>query len=100
MLQLLDLRGALVVCRLDAVQLCVQVDLLRVARLEVCREDLGLVLPVLGLVALRLGVVRELGDLLLVRLDLLCLLVELLGLTLRSGLETVRLCLEVVVRQR
>ena len=51
MLQLLDLRGALVVCRLDAVQLCVEVDLLRVARLEVRREDPGLVLPVLGLVA-------------------------------------------------
>ena len=99
-LQLLDLRGALVVCRLDAVQLCVEVDLLRGARLEVCREEPGLVLPVLGLVALRLGVVRELGDLLLTRLDLLCLLLELLSLTLRSGLETVRLCLEVVVRQR
>ena len=100
MLQLLDLRGAPVVCRHDAVQLCVEVDLLRGARLEVRREEPGLVLPVLGLVALRLGVERELGDLLLVRLDLLCLLLELLGLTLRSGLETVRLCLEVVVRQR
>ena len=99
-LQLLDLGGALEVCRLDAVQLCVEVDPLRVARLEVRREEPGLVLPVLGLVALGLGVVRELGDLLLVRLDLLCLLLELLGLTLRSGLETVRLCLEVVVRQR
>ena len=100
MLQLLDLRGALVVCRLDAVQLCVEVDLLRVARLEIRREEPGLVLPVLGLVALRLGVVRKLGDLLVARLDLLCLLLELLSLTLRSGLETVRLCLEVVVRQR
>ena len=100
MLQLLDLRGAPVVCRHDAVQLCVEVDLLRGARLEIRREEPGLVLPVLGLVALRMGVVRELGDLLLARLDLLCLLLELLGLTLRSGLETVRLCLEVVVRQR
>ena len=100
MLQLLDLRGAPVVCRHDAVQLCVEVDLLRGARLEVRREEPGLVLPVLGLVALRLGVVRKLGDLLLTRLEFLCLLLELLGLTLRSGLETVRLCLEVVVRQR
>ena len=99
-LQLLDRGGALVVCRLDAVQLCVEVDLLRGARLEVRREEPDLVLPVLGLEARGLGVVRELGDLLLVRLDLLCLLLELLGLTLRSGLETVRLCLEVVVRQR
>ena len=100
MLQLLNLRGALVVCRLDAVELCVEVDLLRGARLEVRREEPGLVLPVLGLVALRLGVVCELCDLLVARLDLLCLLLELLSLTLRSGLETVRLCLEVVVRQR
>ena len=51
-LQLLDLGGALVVCRLDAVELCVEVDLLRGARLEVRREEPGLVLPVLGLVAL------------------------------------------------
>ena len=99
-LQLLDVGGALMVRRLDAVQLCVEVDLLRVARLEVCRQDPGLVLPVLGLVALRLGVVRELGDLLLTRLDLLCLLLELLGLALGSALEAVRLCLKVQDRQR
>ena len=99
MLQLLDLRGALVVCRLDAVQLCVQVDLLRGASLEVRREEPGLVLPVLGLVARGLGVLRELGDLLVARLDLLCLLLELPGLALRSALEAVRLCLEVVARQ-
>ena len=84
MLQLLDLRGALVVCRLDAVQLCVEVDLLRGARLEVCREEPGLVLPVLGLVALRLGVVFELGDLLVARFEFLCLLLDLPGLVLRS----------------
>ena len=99
-LQLLDLRGALVVCRLDAVQLCVEVDLLRGARLEVCREEPGLVLPVLGLVARGLAVVRKLSDLLLARLEFLCLLLELLGLALRSGLEAVRLCLEVGKRQR
>ena len=83
-LQLLDPGGALVVCRLDAVQLCVEVDLLRVARLEVRREEPGLVLPVLGLVALRLGVVRELGDLLVARFEFLCLLLDLPGLVLRS----------------
>ena len=99
MLQLLDLRGALVVCRLDAVQLCVEVDLLRGARLEVRREEPGLVLPVLGLVALRLGVVRELGDLLVARLEFLCLLLELSGLALRSRLEAIRLGLEVGERQ-
>ena len=100
MLQLLDLRGALVVCRLDAVQLCVEVDLLRGARLEVRREDPGLVLPVLGLVARGLGVVRELCDLLLARLDLPCLLLDLLGLALRSRLEAVCLGLTVEERQR
>ena len=100
MLQLLDVGGALMVRRLDAVQLCVEVDLLRVARLEVCREDLGLVLPVLGLVALRLGVVRKLGDLLVARLDLLCLLLELPGLALESELEAVCLGLTVEERQR
>ena len=99
MLQLLDLRGTLVVCRLDAVQLCVEVDPLRGARLEVRREDPGLVLPVLGLVALRLGVMSELGDLLLARLDLLCLLLELSGLALRSRLEAIRFGLEVEERQ-
>ena len=98
-LQLLDLRGALVVCRLDAVQLCVEVDLLRVARFEIRREDPGLLLPVLGLVARGLGIVRELSDLLLARLDLLCLLLELSGLALRSRLEAIRLGLEVGERQ-
>ena len=60
-LQLLDLRRALVVCRLDAVHLCVEVDPLRVARFEVRRDELGLVLPVLGLVTLEFGAVRVLG---------------------------------------
>ena len=99
-LQLLDLRGALVVCRLDAVQLCVEVDPLRVARLEVRGEEPGLVLPVLGLVALRLGVVPKLGDLLVARLDLLCLLLKLPGLALESELEAVCIGLTVEERQR
>ena len=99
MLQLLDLRGAPVVCRHDAVELCVEVDLLRGARLEVRGEEPGLVLPVLGLFTIGLGVVGELGDLLLARLDLLCLLLELSGLALRSRLEAIRLGLEVEERQ-
>ena len=94
-LQLLDVGGALMVRRLDAVQLCMEVDPLRDARLEVCREEPGLALPVLDLVALGLGVVRELGYLLLARLELLRLLLELPGLSPTDSLQMSRFGLNV-----
>ena len=67
-----------------------QVDLLRGARLEVCREEPGLALPVLDLVVLGLGVVRELGYLLLAQLELLRLLLELPGLSPTNSLQMSR----------